>query len=93
MTDALTVRALRARPVLVPFRRPPVSASGAENGKRYRKYQSTASNSVNATIPAGTLWSRAASSRGPASSLARSHRMSPYAAAAGTRKNQKTQNR
>ena len=29
MTDALTVRALRARPVLVPFRRPPVSASGA----------------------------------------------------------------
>ena len=29
----------------------------------------------------------------PASSLARSQRMSPYAAAAGTRKNQKTQNR
>ena len=29
MTEALTIRSLRARPVLVPFKRPPASASGA----------------------------------------------------------------
>jgi hypothetical protein len=29
MTDAPRLRTLRARPVLVPFRRPPVSASGS----------------------------------------------------------------
>ena len=29
MTESLKIRGLRARPVLVPFNRPPVSASGA----------------------------------------------------------------
>ncbi len=29
MTATLTIRDIRARPVMVPFKRPPVSASGA----------------------------------------------------------------
>ena len=29
MTETLKIRGLRARPVLVPFKRPPASASGA----------------------------------------------------------------